>query len=115
MNTNEVRVKFEKTYPPEEGIEYYKTQSTYVCDPEDPFWWTEEGREASANYNGKWTAYQQATKESEAALISMGYGYQHEETGVMGTVDSWQVENGFFKTNPKLVNCGEVFRKEADR
>jgi hypothetical protein len=38
-----------------------------------------------------------------------GHWYQHEETGQIGTIDEWQVEQGFFKRNPRLIDCGIVY------
>lgn len=40
----------------------------------------------------------------------VGNFYQNEETGHIGNVDRWQVENGFFVTNPKLVNLGKLYK-----
>lgn len=32
----------------------------------------------------------------------VAYMYQHEETGNIGFIDQWQVDNGFQKNNPRL-------------
>jgi hypothetical protein len=32
----------------------------------------------------------------------VAYMYQHEETGNIGFIDQWQVDNGFEKNNPRL-------------
>ena len=37
-----------------------------------------------------------------------GVAYQHEDTGVQGVVDIWQVEQGFFDNNPRLHEIGTV-------
>jgi len=41
------------------------------------------------------------------------YQYQNEETGQIGFVDAWQVENGFFENNPRLHKVGTCYSNEA--
>lgn len=35
--------------------------------------------------------------------------YQHEDTGVIGFVDQYQLDNGFEKLNPRLQVIGPLF------
>jgi hypothetical protein len=50
----------------------------------------------------------QVISEIDAALSDIekcepvAYMYQHEETGNIGFIDQWQVDNGFEKNNPRL-------------
>lgn len=49
-----------------------------------------------------------------AKLVSLeiepvGYFFQNEETGQMMSVDVQQVEWGFEKNNPRLINCGKLY------
>ena len=56
------------------------------------------------------TDYALAQAPAVAEYIEIGHWYQHEETGCVGSVDEWQVEQGFFKNNPRLVDCGKVYK-----
>ena len=40
----------------------------------------------------------------------VAFEYQHEETGVIGYIDQWQIDNGFFKNNPRLQLIGPLYR-----
>ena len=40
----------------------------------------------------------------------VGYLFQNEETGLTMSVDVQQVEWGFEKKNPRLINCGPLYR-----
>jgi len=105
MNTDEAR---ERLIAEQEGDTAHDSDAYFKARPPQD---VTTGRMIfDAAHKRGWNAgYQQGIKDSE--LVSMGYWYQHEETGVIGTVDSWQVEQGFFKNNPRFINCGEVFRK----
>lgn len=45
---------------------------------------------------------QSVIEDYKASLVPVGYMYQHEETGNIGFIDQWQVDNGFEKNNPRL-------------
>ena len=40
----------------------------------------------------------------------VAFEYQHEETGVIGYIDQWQIDNGFCKNNPRLQLIGPLYR-----
>lgn len=40
----------------------------------------------------------------------VAFEYHHEDTGQIGYVDHWQVDNGFFENNPRLQPIGPVYR-----
>lgn len=41
-------------------------------------------------------------EEYKASLVPVAYMYQHKETGIIGFVDQWQIDNGFEKNNLRL-------------
>ena len=45
----------------------------------------------------------------------VAFEYQHEETGVIGYIDQWQIDNGFFKNNPRLQLIGPLYRHPPAR
>lgn len=56
-------------------------------------------------------------RERQAVIGRMtvyGVAWQHEETGNQGVTDTWQVEQGFFKNNPRLGEIGPVFTLPPD-
>jgi hypothetical protein len=57
----------------------------------------------------QWKEYLVEAEAKLAAVKVYGVAYQHEETGIQGVVDTWQVEQGFFKNNPRLQELGTVF------
>lgn len=76
---------------------------------------TDEEIESCSNFSHN--RYQFA-REIEAAVLKklaaqagepVGYFFQHEDTGQMMSVDVQQVEWGFEKNNPRLINCGKLY------
>jgi hypothetical protein len=49
------------------------------------------------------------------ANTPVAFEYQHEETGIIGYVDQWQIDNGFFKNNPRLQLIGPLYRHPAKK
>lgn len=45
----------------------------------------------------------------------VAFEYQHEDTGVVGYVDQWQIDNGFFVNNPRLQLIGPLYRHPLER
>ena len=51
-----------------------------------------------------------AQREWVSKSDAVAFEYQHEETGQIGYVDQWQVDNGFFENNPRLQLIGPLYR-----
>jgi len=65
----------------------------------------------------KWALEDRQWLEAENARLRgalkeepVAFEYQHEETGVIGYIDQWQIDNGFFKSNPRLQLIGPLYR-----
>lgn len=44
----------------------------------------------------------------------VAYMYQHEDTGIVGFVERYQLDNGFEKLNPRLTLIGPLFAAPQD-
>ena len=90
--------------------------------PDNLFW--KECPVARAQHNSirKEAADRIAELEAENARLlgtikeePVAFEYQHEETGVIGYIDQWQIDNGFFKSNPRLQLIGPLYRHPPAR
>jgi len=52
--------------------------------------------------------------EASAAPEPVAWMYQHDETGQIGFVDQWQIENGFEEHNPRLSVICPLYRHPSD-
>ena len=67
MNTDEVRNRFEKSFPAPEYLIWVKAANRYLI-PKDSGFHQANYAEYRDEYNDKWTGYQQATKDNEESM-----------------------------------------------
>ena len=54
--------------------------------------------------------WQAAIEDYKASLVPVAWMWQHEETGNIGFIDQWQMDNGFEKGNPRLSIISPVYK-----
>ena len=50
-----------------------------------------------------------AAVDAERGKDAVGWMWQHEDTGNMGVIDQWQIDNGWEEGNPRIHIIGPVF------
>lgn len=69
--------------------------------------WYDITRDKAGAYNSTatcyiWIGFQAAIASKQRDASTVAWMYQHDDTGRIGFVDQWQIENGFKKHNPQL-------------
>ena len=72
----------------------------------------EKLREENRVLRGNIVAAVKRVKELEAREVE-AYMWQHGDSGRIGFIDKWQVENGWQSMNPRLSIVCELVRKES--